>query len=380
MSLLKYLFFNFFEMLIRMFPLPCRMGLVEIGHPGRNSPVFLTGNYHLTVQRVKRALRGWDAHLVVANSRGINVWCAAAGGHFSNHDVISALKTSGVEDVVGHRNVILPQLAASGVETKAISQRAGWKVIWGPVYAKDIPDFLKEDHRKNMRMREAQFPLIQRIEMAGAWAFPMSVMIALLFLLFWPDAVLESILFVWGLAVLIFAAFPLYHKKLRTGGRADSAVFDFGRGGLQLILWLGVLSGLFLYSTTVGDFSWRFLLFWGIFSLAVILVLSFDLGGSTPVLLSSFLEERRLQVALDTGKCRGAGFCEDICPRSCFIVDRIGRKASLSHKDRCIRCGACIVQCPFDALCFESGNGMKILPEHIRTHKLGLLGKRDVSL
>jgi CO dehydrogenase/acetyl-CoA synthase gamma subunit (corrinoid Fe-S protein) len=103
------------ETLLRVFPLPAKTGLIKIGNPGRNSPVFLTCNYHLTVCRVKRALRAMDAHLLVANSRGINVWCGAAGGYFTSHSVISALKTSGIEELVDHKTVVLPQLAATGI-------------------------------------------------------------------------------------------------------------------------------------------------------------------------------------------------------------------------------------------------------------------------
>ncbi len=94
MKLLTYAAVNVVETLLRVFPLPTKTGLIKIGSPDRNSPVFLTGNYHLTVQRVKRSLSGMDTYLLVANSRGINVWCGAAGGHFTNHSVISVLKTS----------------------------------------------------------------------------------------------------------------------------------------------------------------------------------------------------------------------------------------------------------------------------------------------
>jgi len=88
MNLLSYIIINIVETLLRMMPLPTRTGILKIGHPSKDSPVLLTGNYHLTIARVKRALRGIDAYLLVANSRGINVWCASAGGHFNNHRVI----------------------------------------------------------------------------------------------------------------------------------------------------------------------------------------------------------------------------------------------------------------------------------------------------
>jgi len=58
MDLFKYIIVNIMETLLRVFPFPCKTGLVRIGKPDRRAPVFLTCNYHLTVQRVKRALKG----------------------------------------------------------------------------------------------------------------------------------------------------------------------------------------------------------------------------------------------------------------------------------------------------------------------------------
>ena len=80
------------ETCFRLVPVPVRTGVCAIGHPGKESPVFLTGNYDLTVRRVRRALRGLDGYLVIANSRGVNVWCASSGGHLGTHQVVTALK------------------------------------------------------------------------------------------------------------------------------------------------------------------------------------------------------------------------------------------------------------------------------------------------
>jgi CO dehydrogenase/acetyl-CoA synthase gamma subunit (corrinoid Fe-S protein) len=74
-------------------------GMLDI-IPDADSPVILTCNYHRTVEKVKRAIKGLDCYLLVANSRGINVWCSSTGGLFTNHDVISVLKTSGIEEIV----------------------------------------------------------------------------------------------------------------------------------------------------------------------------------------------------------------------------------------------------------------------------------------
>ena len=105
---------------LRMFPHRAPTGLIRVGEPGRDSPVLLTGNFTLTVRRLRKALKGRNAWLLCANSKGINVWCAAGGGHLTHHDVISVLRTSRVGEQVDHREIILPQLCATGVERSKI--------------------------------------------------------------------------------------------------------------------------------------------------------------------------------------------------------------------------------------------------------------------
>lgn len=79
------------DAILRLLPHATQPGLRPVGNPGADAPVLVTGNYHLTVQRLERVLRGHDVWLLVANSRGINVWCAAGGGHFTHHDIIAAI-------------------------------------------------------------------------------------------------------------------------------------------------------------------------------------------------------------------------------------------------------------------------------------------------
>ncbi len=381
MSRLNYLLINVIETLLRVFPFPCRRGLVKIGHPDRNSPVLITGNFHLTVERVKKSLRGLDAYLLVANSRGINVWCAAAGGHLTNRDVISVLKTSGIEKLVDHRRVILPQLAATGIEGQVIARKIGWKVVWGPVYARDIPEFLQARFRKTPAMRQVGFPLIQRIEMAVAWAFPISLVADFLVLPFWKQIILPLTLLVWLLAFLIFIAFPLYGKWLRVQRKRVGLIFfDFGRGGFQLIVWGLFVLGLIGYAVFSGQYGWGYVSRWSFISLVVILTLSLDLAGSTPVLKSGLHADRLLKVVLDEARCEGAAFCERVCPRNCFEVDKTRRKATRPRENDCVQCGACVVQCPFDALFFANPTGEIIPPEVTRKFKLNLMGKRLVKI
>ncbi|KGK99763.1 copper oxidase [Methanococcoides methylutens] len=378
---LHYLIIYIIETLLRVFPFPCQTGLIKIGDPDINSPVILTCNYHLTVEGVKRAIKGIDVYLLVANSKGINVWCSATGGRFTNHDVISVLKTSGIEEVVGHRNVILPQLAATGVEAKIIKEKTGWEVIWGPVYAKDLPLFLKDHFIKTPKMREVEFPWKQRIEMAVAWAFPISAVLAIIMIIFRSEAILPVVFLVWIISFLIFISFPVYSRFLKTEGKKIGFIFfDFGRGSLQLIIWTILMVALAIYVVLSGNFSWRFILFWGFISFIVVLILSIDLMGSTPVYKGGFQDDRLLKVILDKDKCKGVGFCEEICPRNCFEVDRKRHIATMPRADQCVQCGACIVQCPLNALYFKSPNGEIIPPETIRKFKLNLMGKRFVKV
>jgi len=99
--------------------------------------------------------------------------------------------------------------------------------------------------------------------------------------------------------------------------------------------------------------------------------------GSTPVQKSGLHGDRLLRIELDATRCRGAGFCERVCPKDVFEVDHRRRLASLPGAEQCVQCGACIVQCPFDALHFRSPTGGVVPPATVRRFKLNLLGTRQ---
>jgi NAD-dependent dihydropyrimidine dehydrogenase PreA subunit len=379
MKCLNPLLVNVLQTLMRVLPFPCKTGLVRIGNPGRNAPVLLTCNFRLTVERVRHALEGIDAYLLVANSHGVNVWCAATGGLLTNHQVVSVLKTSGIEELVDHRQVILPQLAATGIEAKIIHKKTGWRVIWGPVYATSIPAFLRGGLMKTAEARSVSFLWPQRLEMAVAWAFPISLL-SLLMLPFWREGVLPLVGLVWGWAFLIFLSFPLYQERLRKIGRNVGFVFfDFGERGLPLILWVLFMLGLVGYTQLAGNFSWGLAFRWGLSCLIMVLILGIDLAGSTPVYKSGLHKDRLLSIVLDSERCKGAAFCRQVCPRGVFEIDYDRRLASLPKAQQCVRCGACIVQCPFDALYFRSPEGDVVEPDTVRRFKLNLLGNRKVA-
>ncbi|HKJ30428.1 MAG TPA: HgcAB-like fusion protein [Balneolales bacterium] len=383
MNYLKYVIINIIETLLRAFPIPCKTGLIKIGHPDENSPVFLTCNYHLTVERVKSALKGMNAYLLVANTKGDNVWCSATGGHFTNHSVVSVLKTSGIENLVKHKRVILPQLAATGIEGKIIQKKTGWKVIWGPVYAKDIPVFVRRNFKKSFEMNKVEFPFVQRIEMAVMWACPFSVIASIIVFPFNYGFLLPLNILIWGWSFLLFIFFPVYSKwlvrnKKTTNFSKFTIVFDFSR--IPIILWVIFLFFFISWNILFTAFNWGFVIGWSLVSFAILLIINIDLMGSTPIYKSGLHEDRLLRISLDEEKCQGAGFCEQVCPKNCFEVDHKQHMASIPRIDDCVQCGACIVQCPFDALHFESPSGEILTPESIREYKLNLIGKRLVKV
>ena len=378
---LRYFLINLAGTLLRAFPFPTKTGLIKIGKPGPESPVFLTCNYSLTVERVKKSLKGIDCYLLVANSNGINVWCASTGGHLTNHDVILVLKTTGIENLVSHRRIILPQLAASGIEARVIREKTGWNIIWGPVYARDIKKFLKNGMKKSSEMRQVRFTPTQRIEMAVMWAFPFSVLSGVIFALVWKAMLLPVVLLTWILPFLIFISFPLYMpilSKTKTASFSKyTRIFDFALP--TFFIWTFFVFSLAIFTFVNPNFSWATFLRWGVLSLVIILIISIDLMGSTPVYKSSLHSDRFFEITLDGEKCKGEGICIEVCPRNCFELNIEKKKAFIPGVERCVRCGACIVQCPFDALYFKNPMGETIPAQIIRTYKLNLMGDRSIK-
>lgn len=161
-------------------------GLYRVGNPDRKSPVLVTGNFDLTVRRLVRAIDGKvDAWLLVADSAGINVWCAAGGGYFTAEKIILAVKSSHLDEIMDHHALILPQLCANGVDGWKVREETGWGVHWGPVRAEDIPDYLNTKHKKTDSMRQVRFPLKSRLEMGTVVAGFYGLLILLPVLLFW---------------------------------------------------------------------------------------------------------------------------------------------------------------------------------------------------
>ena len=138
-------------------------GLYCVGNPDRGAEVLVTANFKLTFDHLRSALSGIDAWILVLDTRGINVWCAAGKGTFSTAELVWRIKATGLEKVVSHRNVIVPQLGATGVSATAVKKQSGFTVVYGPVRAGDIPRFLKENKKACRKMRQVTFSFVDRL-------------------------------------------------------------------------------------------------------------------------------------------------------------------------------------------------------------------------
>jgi hypothetical protein len=138
-------------------------GLYAVGAPDEQSPVLVTANYKLTFDAVRRTLEGRDAWMLVLDTRGINVWCAAGKGTFGTDELVRRLHASNVANVVAHGTVVVPQLGATGVSASAVRRSTGFRVVWGPVRAEDLPAFLDATMRATAEMRRVRFPLRDRL-------------------------------------------------------------------------------------------------------------------------------------------------------------------------------------------------------------------------
>jgi hypothetical protein len=137
-------------------------GLYKLGSPNAESAVFVTANYSLSFDALRTSLRGLDSYILVLDTRGVNVWCAAGKHTFGTRELIRRIKAVNLNNVVSHRRIILPQLGAPGVAAHEVKEQTGFVVEYGPVRAADLPEYLKT-HRATPEMREVKFPLRDRL-------------------------------------------------------------------------------------------------------------------------------------------------------------------------------------------------------------------------
>lgn len=140
-------------------------GLYVLGQPTPDSPVFVSANYTLSFDALRSALAGIDGYILVLDTKGVNVWCAAGEGTFGTEELLNRIESTGLGDIVCTRVLILPQLGAPGVAAHEIKQRSGFRVEYGPVRAADLPAYMKT-RRATPHMRRVQFTLADRLAVA----------------------------------------------------------------------------------------------------------------------------------------------------------------------------------------------------------------------
>lgn len=148
-------------------------GLYAIGTPTPDDPVVVTANYKMSYDLVRRALAGRNVWLLVLETYGINVWCAAGKGTFGTDELVRRIEATGLTRVVSHRRLLLPILGAPGVAAHEVQRRTGFGVSYATMRADDLPAYLDNGMIATPAMRELTFTFRERlvlvpVELVGA--------------------------------------------------------------------------------------------------------------------------------------------------------------------------------------------------------------------
>jgi len=248
-----------------------RPGLYALGRPERSSPVLVTANYSLSFDALRSSLPGRNAWILVLDTGGINVWCAARKGAFGTEELVRAVRSTDLASRVDGRTLILPQLGASGVSAHEVRKESGFKVDYGPVRAEDLPRYL-DTGECTEEMRTVRFTFRDRIVLAPVEIrnYRWWMLLLLLAAIFIPFYGLMALALTLGgiflfpallpylpgkdlslkgmaLGALLVTPFALYQLLSWTGGFVTVAVFA---EYLLMTAWLGYLGLNFTGSTT----------------------------------------------------------------------------------------------------------------------------------
>ena len=138
-------------------------GLYALGEPNERSPVLVTANYKMSFDRLREVLSNRHAWMLVLDTNGINVWCAAGKGTFGTDELVRRIEFSQLNRVVSHTELILPQLAGPGVAAHKVKKRTGFNVLYGPIQAADLPAFLDAGMKATPNMRRKTFTMYERV-------------------------------------------------------------------------------------------------------------------------------------------------------------------------------------------------------------------------
>ena len=285
-------------------------GLYALGNPDRESPVLVSANYKLSFDALRSALPGRNLWILVLDTKGINVWCAAGKGTFGTEELVGRIESSGLNEVVSHRSLILPQLGAPGVAAHAVRKLSGFVARYGPVEAGDIPDYLDAGGKATEAMRLKAFPLKDRavlipIELVLAIKPALIVALALFLIggLGGPAGFRANAATYGSFAVIAFFSAVIAGTVLNPlllpwlPGRAFSTKGLWLGGAVALIVLLSLLQ--YDPSIWVGRFG---ILAWLLIIPAVTAYLAMNFtGASTYTSLSGVNREMRWALPLEIG-------------------------------------------------------------------------------
>jgi hypothetical protein len=138
-------------------------GLYCVGNPMEDSPVLVTANYKLSLDCLREDTAGLNAWILVLDTRGVNVWCAAAKKNFSTAEIVRQVKRVQLDKIVRHKVLIVPQLGAPGVAAHLVKKGCGFKVLWGPIASSCIKQYLQNGKKIENDMRRVTFSLAERV-------------------------------------------------------------------------------------------------------------------------------------------------------------------------------------------------------------------------
>ncbi|MFC1828734.1 mercury methylation corrinoid protein HgcA [Thermodesulfobacteriota bacterium] len=280
-------------------------GLYCVGNPGSDDPVLVTANYKLSFDALRKELAKLNAWILVLDTKGVNVWCAAGKKTFSTQEVIQRVTMSGLDKLVHHKELILPQLSATGVAAHLVKKECGFKVIWGPVQARDIKRFLEAGKKADSSMRRVTFSLIERLVL---------IPVELSFLPKPTLWVLLAIFILSGIGSNIFSFSVAWHRGVMAFTAYLAGVFAGAVVAPALLPWIpgrafclkGIETGL-IAGLGVAVMFWNQTIILEtvvllLFTMAVSSYLAMNFTGSTPFTSPSGVEkEMRTGIPVQAG-------------------------------------------------------------------------------
>jgi acetyl-CoA decarbonylase/synthase complex subunit gamma len=284
-------------------------GLYALGEPDEKSAVLVTANYKMSFDKLRQALPRRNVWILVLDTRGINVWCASGKGTFGTSELVGRIESSGLVQIVSHRELILPQLSGPGVAAHQVKKLSGFQATYGPIRSMDLPAFLDTGLKATSEMRLKSFTTWERMELIpmelmGALKPGILVILIFFFLAFlgkskegWVNALNHGLFSVLAILAAILAGAVLTPLLLPwLPGRAFSV-----KGLSPGALFAGIVAACYWggWITKVGGLeilAWVFL----IPALSAYLAMNFT-GASTYTSLSGVKKEMQWALPLEIG-------------------------------------------------------------------------------